>query len=273
MNELEVDSFLTSDYIYIPFDDKEKISFRSNGVVYKNDLISEHKGKNEFSPVSGKAFGYGQINSTVGMKNVLVIENDFKDKVQKKLISNRDIYDISETTLKELTFRYVKCKNLVLVIPYDDGYDVSGEYLLKDNIIEVLETLNLIDQTYDDLNVKIRLDKRDVISYQTLFSYLGTYPNIEVLFQSNSEEETVVSLYDVIDIYDRLKNRNFRDYIYLSVVYDNKITVVKTKKNSNLKDLLMHLSIMSTKIVINNKIKIENGNFMLDESVKVVNIN
>jgi len=272
MNELEVNSFLTSDYIYIPFDDKEKVNLRSNGIVYKNDLISERKGRQEFSPVSGRAFGYGQINTTTGLKNVLVIENDFKDKVSKKLVSVQDIYNVPKPIIEDITGHLIRNKVIVLNISNNSENDLKDELLLKDNLIDILETLNLIDMTYDGLEVKIRLNKRDIFSYQVLFTYLGTYPNIEIVFDSFNDEETVINLYDVIDIYDKLKVRNYRDYIYLTVIYNKKQEVLKVKRNSNLKDILEYIDIMSTKIVINDNLEIQSGNFLLDESVKMINI-
>ena len=158
-----------------------------------------------------------------------------------------------------------------MVVSYDGKFDIRDEFLLKDNIKEILETLNIIDLTYEDLAVKIRLDKRDVMSYQILFSYLGTYPNIDIEFSHNYNEKEI-SIYDVIDIYDSLKNRNRRDYVYVSVVHDNSLNVIKTKRNSNLKDLLEYLNVMSTNIVVNGKLKIENGNFLIDESINTVNV-
>jgi len=273
MNEIELNSFLTNDYIYIPYSDKDKINLRETGIIYKNDDLTEYENKRVFSPVSGKAFGLSEINSIEGPKKVLIIENDFKDKVQKRPISNNDIYEVDKEIIKDLTKEYSYKNYLTLKISYDDKFDISDEYLLKDKIIDILETLNIIDQTHENLNIKIRLDKRDIISYQTLFSYLGTYPNIEIEFTPSDNNETVVSLYDIIDIYDKLKNRIPRDYIYLTVKSNQNLQVIKTKKNSNLKDLLEHLNLMSTNIIINEKLKIENGNFFLDEKIRTININ
>lgn len=272
MNELEINSFLTCDYIYIPYDDKDKINLRNTGMIYKGDHISDFKNKKQYSPVSGKAYGLSTINTLDGNLNVLIIENDFKDKTYKKPISIKDIYELEKSKILELTEGVGLKNNLTLVLTYDYDYDIKDEYLLKDNIKEVLETLNIIDQTYENLTVKIRLNKRDIMSYQTLFSYLGTYPNIEIEFNKTDENETCIFIYDVLNIYDNLKNKIKRDYIYVSVKNNSNITIVKTKRNSNLKDLLVHLNIMSTKILINEKLKIESANFLLDENIKTVNI-
>ncbi len=270
----ELNIFLTNDYIYIPYEDKNKLNLRNNNMIYKNDEIGEYFGKKQYSPVSGKAYGLSSIYSFNGPKNVLIIENDFIDKTHSKIISNKDIYDLEESYIIEKT-RYLvgETKYLVLEIIYDDKYDIKDEYLLKDNIKEILETLNIIDNTYNDITVSIRLDKRDIISYQTIFSYLGTYPNIEVEFKGiTHENEKTITIYDVIDVYDLLKNRNKRDYIYVTIISNNTLNIIKTKRNSNLKDILEYLNLMSTKILINGELQIENGNFLLDETIRTVNI-
>ena len=272
MKNQELDIFLTNDYIYIPYDDKNKLNLRNDNFVYKNDEVGEYLGKSQYSPVSGKAYGLSSIYSFNGPKNVLIVENDFVDKTFSKLVSIKDLYDVDKSVLVSKTRSFVgEAKVLTLVISYDDKFDLKDEFLLRDNVNDILETLNLVDSVYDDLTVKIRLDKRDVSSYQILFSYLGTYPNIEIDFTINKDEREV-SIYDVIDVYDSLKNRNKRDYIYVTIVYNNTLNVIKTKRNSNLKDLLEYLNVMSTKIVVNGKLKIENGNFLLDESVRGFNI-
>ena len=115
------------------------------------------------------------------------------------------------------------------------------------------------------------MNKKDLSSYQTLFTYLGTYPNIKVSFKKTKNDS--LSLYDVIDIYNELKNKVNRDFIYVTLLHDSKIRVIKLKKNSNLKDLLEHIKVMGTTFIINNTIKVQNPNFLLDENVGTININ
>ena len=241
MKEVELKSFLISDYIYLPFSNKEEIILRSDGLVYKNDTATIYKDKKLCSPVSGRISGISEINSMEGKVNVIVIENDFKDDISKKVISKNDI-------------------------------DFKDEFLLRESIIDVLETLNLIEQTYLEVQVKIRLDKRNISIYQMLFSYMGTYPNIQIEFSKSKEEETEVFLYDIIDLFNKIKNKLSRDFVFVTVRSGKSIDVVKVKRYSNLKDLLEYLNLMSTNILINEKLRIENGNFLLDDSVRTVNI-
>lgn len=267
MKELEIDTFLTSDYIYIPYISKEKLNLRSNGCVFKDDLITD----NTYSPVSGKAIGLTEIFGFGGVKKTLIVENDFKDSVEKKKISVKDLYSLDSSIVIEKTNKFFKGKELNVNIEFNNKFDLRDNYILKDNISIILETLNILDNAYKDININILMNKRDLGSYQTLFTYLGTYPNIKVSFKNTKNDS--LSLYDVIDIYNDLKNRNSRDFVYVTLIHDNKIRVIKLKKNSNLKDLLEHIKVMGTTFIINNTIKVQNPNFLLDENVRTININ
>lgn len=274
MKEVELNSFLTSDYIYLPFDNKDKLQLRNDGIAFKNEEITVYKDKLVCSSVSGKIFGISEINSLSGVINVLVIENDYKDDVSKKIVSKKDIYELDSSEVKEAVQDIIKINNntLVLEVKCDNNYDFKDEFLIKDNIVSILETLNLIDQVYSNIRIKIKLNKKHISIYQLLFSYLGTYPNIELCFTNPKNDETLVSVYDVLDIFNKLKNSLVRDYIYVSVKNNNNVYVLKVKRYSNLKDLLEYLNLMSTKILINDKLKIESANFLLDDKVNTINI-
>lgn len=272
MKEVELKSFLISDYIYLPFSNKEEIILRSDGLVYKNDTTTIYKDKQLCSPVSGRISGISEINSMEGKVNVLVIENDFKDDISKKVISKKDIYEIDTIEVRSIVDEVLKNNKLVLNMSSLNDIDFKDEFLLRESIIDVLETLNLIEQTYLEVQVKIRLDKRNISIYQMLFSYMGTYPNIQIEFSKSKEEETEVFLYDIIDLFNKIKNKLSRDFVFVTVRSSKSIDVVKVKRYSNLKDLLEYLNLMSTNILINEKLRIENGNFLLDDSVRTVNI-
>lgn len=266
MKEIEVETFLTSDFIYIPYLNKENIKLNSDGYVFKDDLISE----NDYSPVSGEAVGLTEIYGIGGVKKTVIVENDFKDSVRKNKISVRDLYDLKESDIKSIVNSYIKNNTFYLYINYNNKYDYKDTIILKDNINIILETLNIIDNTYNNIDIKIILNKKDIHSYQLLFTYLGTYPNIKVEF--NKKIDNTLSIYEVIDIYNKFKNRNNRDFVYVTLIYDNNIRVVKVKKYSNLKDLLEHIKVMGTSFLINGTIKINNANFLLSELIETINI-
>jgi len=73
-------------------------------------------------------------------------------------------------------------------------------------------------------------------------------------------------------IYNDIKNCNKRDYIYLTLINNQESSVIKTKKNSNLKDLLETLEISSTHAIINDNLKLTGVNFLLDENVYKIHV-
>ena len=77
-------------------------------------------------------------------------------------------------------------------------------------------------------------------------------------------------MYEIIDIYNKIKNIKERDYIYISIVYNNTFLVNKVKKYSNLKDILESNQIIGKYYLINNNIKITNSNYLLDERVSQI---
>ncbi len=270
MQETKTNEIYTLDYIFIPFANQNDVKLRENKIIYKDDIIVNSESKKEHSPVSGLFNGVGEINSVNGITNVIIIENDFKDTVEKKKTSIDDIYKLKSDIIKKIW--KPKTSEITLEIKKRDNNDFRDEFILNDNMNIILQTLDIIDQTYPDIEIKISIDKSNLKVYQSLFSYLGTYPNIIVDFNAPSQESTVLNIYEIIDIYNDIKNCNKRDYIYLTLINNQESSVIKTKKNSNLKDLLETLEISSTHAIINDNLKLTGVNFLLDENVYKIHV-
>lgn len=268
--ENKITEILTVDYVFIPYQSEKDINIREDGIVYKDDVIILNDNIKEYSPISGIFNSLGEINTTQGIKKVIIIENNFKDSVEKKKISKLDIYELKSDTIKKIW--KPKSSELYLKLEFKDNYDLKDEFILNDNISKILQTLDILDQTYPAISVKIALNKNNLRVYQKLFSYLGTYPNIIVELNTNNLEGEVLNLYEVLDIYNDLKNCNKRDYIYFTIILKDEFKIIKTKKHSNLRDILESLNINSTTILINEKLKLSGVNFLLDESVYKISI-
>lgn len=263
----ELKTYLACDFIYVPYTEKDSIRLNENGVIYRENIISTYNGFSMPSPVSGRPYGLCEMPTVKGIVNTIIIENDFKDKLEKRKVGTNDIYKIKINELDGILKDKIESKELILEIKNTK----SEEFLLKDHINEVLETLNLVNLKYD-IKTKIEIEKNDLTNYKLLFSYLGTYPNIEIIFNKDKVNDyKTLNLYETIDIYNSLKNRNIRDYIYLTLSHNKTWSIIKTKKYSNLKDLLVEIGVIGTAI-INKKIKIENANFLLNEDVISVDI-
>ena len=268
-NEMEVKTIFSLDYSYVPFINESKLNIRENRKVYKEDIIYDDENK-IYSPISGVVHDFGEINTFNGTSQVVIIENDFKDSLESKNICLHDIYEAKSEDIKNVW--KPKCSKIYLNLVPNSLNDLKDEYILIDNINIILKTLDLLDQTYPDISVSILLSKKQIKVYQLLFANIGTYPNIEMEFDS-SDDACLLSTYEVLDIYNNIKKCNKRDYIYLTFINDKDFMIIKTKKYTNLKDLLSELDINATGAIINEKIKLSGTNFLLDESINVVNVN
>ena len=259
MNEDIFVSVMKSEFIYIPYNDKTDLSIK-NLMVKKNELINVKD--NIYSPVSGKAYAYTEIPSLNGNAKSLIIENDFLDTMDNTF-QVENIYKIDKDKIKSVVGNI---NSFTLKISFENKYDLKDYYILKDNVLNVLETLNLISETYD-MNVSILINKKDTRTYQLLFNYMGTYPNINIIFSTKGETK---SIYDVIDIFNIIKNKASRDYIYFTLINKNTLNVVKAKRYSNLKDVLAELKIVTSNLVINNIKQLDNPNFSIDDNISLV---
>lgn len=265
VNELK--EFLTCDYIFLPYTNKEELNINEDGTLYKCDEIS----KGVISPVSGLVIGTTKMYDLTGTSDVLVIENDFKDKVKHRKPAVKDIYSLSDNEIK----KNIRISKNVFAVKIEkrSKTDMRDAFLLKDYTRELLETLNLIDNAYKEIKVKIILDRNDFTSYQTLFNYIGTYPNIEIEFSSNKiRDYEEVSVLKLLDIYYKIKNSVNRDFIYLTVETQKKVDVVKVKKYSNLKEVLQFLEILPKKIIVNSEKNLTNDNLLLDDRIYLITV-
>ncbi len=260
----EKTEFLTPDYVYVPITSKEEVLITEDK-INKGDKVTER----EVSPVSGRPKAFAKIMSLNGLKETLMIENDFKDKRKNIKVTNKDIYKLNKNTIREIV-NIKQDSDLEINIYKKNNYDLKDLYILKEYEREILETINLIDQTYDNINVKILVNKEDISTYELLFNYMGTYPKIEIVFKSKSDNQ--LDLYNVLDIYNRLKNKSERDYIYLSVCCKNVVQVLKTKKYINLKEVLDPLNISYKSILINDYVEASDVNYLLDDQVYEVKL-
>lgn len=267
----EVKEYLTVDYSYIPYTSKNELNLKDKDNVYRNEYISSFSDEMIFSPISGVPYGLSEIISCNGKTKCLIIENDYKDTVVSKTPNVKDIYSLSRDKIKDIL--KIDCKELVLKLHKSSKNDLRDTIMLKEYVKEILDTLNLIDITYDDVKVQINIEKSDISSYQTLINYMGTYFNIEVTYKGTSKSlRKEISVYDVLDMHYKLKNSFKRDFIYITFETKNEVFVLKTKKYSNLYEILKYLEIKANKIIINATITINDSNFLLDDNVFLISI-
>ena len=258
MIDEEIKEYLMCDYIYLPYENKDSLNLSKTEII-KGESISKINGKDVYSPVSGKALSLKSIMSQNGITNCLIIENDFKD-TRKESVQIENLYKIDSNIIKNKIGNVTEDINLKI---YLSKYDQSETYLLKSNIKIVLEMLNLLTEIYN-VKANIILNKKDLVSYRTLFSYINAYPNIKITFDKSLTAN--YKIYNILDLYNKLKNKSPRDYIYVTV-FNSNCNVYKIKKYSNLKELLNYIGINPNKVYINEKDELTNYDYLLDDNV------
>ena len=99
-------TFLSPEFIYVPFDKQELLSLPKSMEVFNNSLLGEKSdGKKIFSPISGKIIGMTQTNYNGFSSKSLVIENNFMD-LRKKLNPVRDMKKIKKNEIVESLQKY-----------------------------------------------------------------------------------------------------------------------------------------------------------------------
>lgn len=260
----EIKKYFLSEYIYMPYNDKTSISLNSEGLVKLNDKLCIYNGLEIHSPISGKAFGFSKMYGTNGETDVLIIENDYKDD-KSALRQIEDIYSVNKDAIKNV----IGDTDEINVKVNSSKNDARDYYILFDNINNILETLNLISEIYKDIKINIILNKRDLMSYNLLYGKLGTYPNIRVVF--DNKINNYKTLYEIIDIYNKIKNKWVRDYIYFTLIYNKSLSVFKVKKYSNVRDILINNGVSYNNLSVNG-IKINDKNYLLDDNVSYVEV-
>ncbi len=181
--EEKITYFLNPDFLYIPVDLKDLL-VKQNEKVSKNSLIS----KNIYSPISGIAYGMTKMLINNSKKNVLVIENDFREyaKQEKKhtlKLTIPNLLKILTNTNDKLLLDKFKSKsfdNIVLSAIDDNPYVYNKVFLLKEKIADILELLEQLSIIYASSNILIVVKNNDSTIINECLKVIGTYPKVKL---------------------------------------------------------------------------------------------
>ena len=293
---------LTSDYIYLPYNDSMNVYVKDKEYIYKNELLVDNEIKKVNSSVSGKIIGV----TTILNKRYIVIENDFKDKLKSRKGSKKEINKYTKESLLELVNQYSLIKDFninskVLIINGIDEYldEITYNTLLKEHTVEILDT---IDALIDIMNIKkcfLAVGNKDGELIDILYNNIGTYPKIDLrLFNydysignknilinklTNYRNKNYGILYlnikDVLNMYSLLKKNRPLSETYVTLTGDllNYSKVLRVKIGTNLNDILNEFKIDNKdNIIINgllNGIHVKDSNFIIDNNVRSIFIN
>ena len=274
-------TYLTPEFIYVPFDDEKLLNIPKTRKIYHNGYLGKNtKNKNLFSPVSGLIIGYRQsIYANYECKSV-VIENDFIDK-REKLNASRDIKKIKKADIIASLTKYglnqkINSKTTLVVNSlYDKKYDLKDMVINVESYEEILEAIDEFMEIFNMKTCYICVDRNDLYSINAFEKYINAFVNIALVHSNKKFKSDKTVFYSIEEILAIHKA------IHLDYMYDNTIitinnngtpTIVKVKIYSSLSELLQALKITfkGKKVTINGKIYTNISNFVIDESVRSI---
>ena len=274
-------TFLSPEFIYVPFDNMDKLIIPKNKMVLNNTLLgTRDDGTNIFSPVSGCIIGTKHTLYNGKTSNALVIENDFIDK-REKLNPSKNINKVKKSDVTLSLGKYGLNKKisskttLVVNSLYNKKYDLKDVVINVESYEEILEA---IDEFMDIFNMKtcyICMDRNDLYSINAYEKYINAFLNICLVYSNKRFKDSNCVFYSIEEILAIHKAIHL-DYMYdntiVTINYNGKPTVVKVKLYSSLSELLKALKIpYKSKRVYVNKIEIDEvDNFAIDASVRSI---
>ena len=273
-------TYLSPEFIYVPFDSVDKLQLSKNKLVNHNTLLGERdNGKKIFSPVSGKVIGAKEMIYKSGKCKSLVIENDFIDK-KEKLNPTRNLSKTKKSDIVESLKKYgldnkINSKTTLVVNSlYDKNYDLKDMVINYECYEEILEAIDEFMSAFDMKNCYICVDRNDLYSIEAYNKYINAFLNICMVHSNKKFKDSTCVFYSVEEILAIHKAISL-DYMYdntILTINNGKPTIVKVKLYTSLVELLEALKIpyKAKKIYIDNNIVDNPSDFIIDSSVRSV---
>lgn len=274
-------TYLSPEFIYIPFDKMELLKIKSSKVVLNNTFLGNMEdGRNIFSPVSGKILGVKEMQFNGKKSNCLVVENDFIDK-REKLNPSRSISKMKKSELKEALDKYGLNKKinskttLVVNSYYDKNIDLKDMVINYESYEEILEAIDEFMSIFNMKNCYICIDKSDLYSIHAYEKYINAFLNICIVHNTKKLKDDNCVFYTIEEIL-AVHKAIHQDYVYdntIITIFDGvESTVVKVKLYTSLQELLKVLKInyKGKNVYVNNVLVEDIKDFVIDSSVRSV---
>lgn len=273
-------TYLSPEFIYVPFDSVDKLQLSKNKLVNHNTLLGERdNGKKIFSPVSGKVIGAKEMIYKSGKCKSLVIENDFIDK-KEKLNPTRNLSKTKKSDIVESLKKYgldnkINSKTTLVVNSlYDKNYDLKDMVINYECYEEILEAIDEFMSAFGMKNCYICVDRNDLYSIEAYNKYINAFLNICMVHSNKKFKDSTCVFYSVEEILAIHKAISL-DYMYdntILTINNGKPTIVKAKLYTSLVELLEALKIpyKTKKIYIDSNIIDNPSDFIIDSSVRSV---
>ena len=273
-------TYLSPEFIYVPFDNIELLHIKKSKLVYNNTFLgTTNDGSKIFSPVSGKVIGAKEMVYKRGKCKSLVIENDFIDK-KEKLNPTRNLSKTKKSDIVESLKKYgldnkINSKTTLVVNSlYDKNYDLKDMVINYECYEEILEAIDEFMSAFGMKNCYICVDRNDLYSIEAYNKYINAFLNICMVHSNKKFKDSTCVFYSVEEILAIHKAISL-DYMYdntILTINNGKPTIVKVKLYTSLVELLEALKIpyKAKKIYIDNNIIDNPSDFIIDSSVRSV---
>lgn len=275
-------TYLSPEFIYVPFDNIELLHIKKSKLVYNNTFLgTTNDGSKIFSPVSGKIIGVKDMIYNNKNSKALVIENDFIDR-REKLNPTRNMSKLKRSEIVESLEKYGLNKKinskttLVVNSLYDKNNDLKDMVINYESYEEILEAIDEFMNIFNMKTCYICVDRDDLISISAYEKYINAFLNICLVHSNKKFKDSTCVFYSVEEILAIYKA------IHLDYMYDNTIitinngspTIVKVKLYTPLCELLraLKMNIRDSEIFVNGKKQENILNFVIDSTVRSVTI-
>ncbi len=275
-------TYLSPEFIYVPFDNIELLHIKKSKLVYNNTFLgTTNDGSKIFSPVSGKIIGVKDMIYNNKNSKALVIENDFIDR-REKLNPTRNMSKLKRSEIVESLEKYGLNKKinskttLVVNSLYDKNNDLKDMVINYESYEEILEAIDEFMNIFNMKTCYICVDRDDLISISAYEKYINAFLNICLVHSNKKFKDSTCVFYSVEEILAIYKAIHL-DYMYdntIITINDGSPTIVKVKLYTPLCELLraLKMNIRDSEIFVNGKKQENILNFVIDSTVRSVTI-
>ena len=294
-----ITNYLNVNYIYLPITDNTRLKTNPKNYIYKNDLLYDLTR----SPVSGKIVGVKDEYTVNGLQKMLVVQNDFKEKIANKVGMRKNINKIKKDSFLSLVKNYDQTiynklnrdfSKIVINSIEEQPYVANFIFINKDYNKEILDMVDAISNIFDVKDIQIIVKDTNYTTISTFNNMLGSYPNISLRLLPNkyliTKEENLekilqikndylyLDVEEIYYLYNYLKKNKYKDHKFLTITgnaLDNP-QVVMCKIGTSLEDIVKNIIeintddyvVLANSLLTNNIINVKD--FIVTEELRAI---